>query len=502
MDTNLLYYSIIFILSYIITKRILHKFQNLPPTPFPTLPILGHLYLLKNPTQIHRTLAQISNKYGPVIYLYMGFRPTLLVSSASAVEDCLQNNDIIFANRPRLIGAKILGYNYTNLLWAPYGQLWRHHRRIAATEILSPHRLNLLGDIRADEVRLLIKKIYEKRDQMLEIKPALIELTNNVMMRMIAGKRIYGGIEESEEGKRFKELLKELLGIGGAFSAGDLFPFFKYLGLHKKFEKRCMNIFVKLDQFFQELVDQQKKIMNDGIKKGEKNLIQVLLELQKTDPDYSTEYIIKGLIQILFLTGTETTSSTMEWVVTLLLKQPQVYDKARKEILEHVGHDRLIEEHDLQHLPYLHCIIKETLRLYPVAPLIPPHESSQDCVVGGYHIPKGTMLFINLWAIQNDPKVWDDPTQFKPERFENVEGDRVGFMFMPFGAGRRACPGENLAMRVLGLTLGSLIQCFEWESVEKNIDMEEKVAVSMWKAKPLQAKFKPNKDMIKLISQI
>ena len=188
MDTNLLYYSIIFILSYIITKRILHKFQNLPPTPFPTLPILGHLYLLKNPTQIHRTLAQISNKYGPVIYLYMGFRPTLLVSSASAVEDCLQNNDIIFANRPRLIGAKILGYNYTNLLWAPYGQLWRHHRRIAATEILSPHRLNLLGDIRADEVRLLIKKIYEKRDQMLEIKPALIELTNNVMMRMIAGR--------------------------------------------------------------------------------------------------------------------------------------------------------------------------------------------------------------------------------------------------------------------------------------------------------------------------
>lgn len=88
------------------------------------------------------------------------------------------------------------------------------------------------------------------------------------------------------------------MGIGGAFSAGDLFPFFKYLGLHKKFEKRCMNIFVKLDQFFQELVDQQKKIMNDGIKKGEKNLIQVLLELQKTDPDYSTEYIIKGLIQV------------------------------------------------------------------------------------------------------------------------------------------------------------------------------------------------------------
>uniref|UniRef100_A0A803MTH5 Cytochrome P450 n=2 Tax=Chenopodium quinoa TaxID=63459 RepID=A0A803MTH5_CHEQI len=510
----MLFYAAIFLVSYIFTKKILHKFQNHPPTPFPTIPILGHLYLLKNPAQIHRTLVKVSDRYGPVVQLWLGFRRALLVSSASAAEDCLHHNDIIFANRPRLIGAKILGYDYTTILWAPYGPLWRNHRRIAATEILSPHRLHLLADIRAEEVRSLAKRINdhaaEGGDRTIEIKPALLELTNNIMMRTIAGKRIYGEAVETEEGKRFKMLLKELLAIGGAFSAGDLFPFFKYLGLNKAAEKRCKAVFVKYDKYLQELVDEQRgKTMeenNDGddskLNNKKKNLIQVLLGLQSTDLSYFSDDIIKGLVQILLLTGTETSSSTIEWAVALLLKHPECYNKAKKEIDEHVGRDRLIEEQDLQHLPYLHCIINETLRMYPVAPILPPHESSEDCVVGGYHIPKGTMLTLNLWAIQNDPNVWDEPSKFKPERFENVEGDRVGYQFMPFGSGRRACPGENMATRVVGFTVGSLIQCFEWESGEEEVDFEEKVGVSMWKAKPLQAKFKPHKEMIKLLSQI
>ncbi|XP_021726642.1 isoflavone 3'-hydroxylase-like [Chenopodium quinoa] len=511
MDENLLFYAAIFLVSYILTKKILHKFQKHPPTPFPTIPILGHLYLLKNPAQIHRTLVKVSDRYGPVVQLWLGFRRTLLVSSASAAEDCLYHNDIIFANRPRLIAAKIIGYDYTTILWAPYGPLWRNHRRIAATEILSPHRLHLLSDIRTEEVRSLVKGINdheaEGRDCTLEIKPALLELTNNIMMRMIAGKRMYGEAVETEEGKRFKMLFKELLAIGGAFSAGDFFPFFKYLGLNKAAEKRCKAVFVKLDKFLQDLVDEQRgKLMEEedhvGKNSKKKNLIQVLLGLQSTDPSYFTDDIIKGLVLILLLTGTETSSSAIEWAVALLLKHPECYNKAKKEIHEYVGRDRLIEEQDIQHLPYLHCIINETLRMYPVTPILPPHESSEDCVVGGYHIPKGTMLTLNLWAIQNDPKVWDEPSKFKPERFENVEGDRVGYQFMPFGSGRRSCPGENMATRVVGFTLGSLIQCFEWESSEEEVDFEEKVAVSMLKVKPLQAKFKPHNEMLELISQI
>ena len=153
-------------------------------------------------------------------------------------------------------------------------------------------------------------------------------------------------------------------------------------------------------------------------------------------------------------------------------------------------------------LPYLNCIIKEALRLYPAGPLL-PHESSQECQVGGFRVPRGTMLLVNLWAIQQDPKIWDEPTRFKPERFEECEGLRDGFKFMPFGSGRRGCPGEGLAMYMVGLTLASLIQCFEWETPNnENTDMVEKLGISLTKANSLQAKCRPRPSMVNVLSQI
>lgn len=351
------------------------------------------------------------------------------------------------------------------------------------------------------------------QDGTVEIKPALFELTNNVMMRMIAGKRFFGeGSETSEAARRFKEMLRELMGLGGAMTGGDLFPYLRRLGLFKGGERKVKEVFGKMDRIFQDLVDEKRrKIMEEGSDENgggnqekSRTLIEVLLQLQKSDPTYSSDTIVKGLVQILLLAGSETSASTIEWALSLLVNNPQVLTKARKEIDEHVGFDRLLEENDLNHLRYLHCIINETLRMYPAAPLLPPHESSADCVVGGYRIPRATMLMVNVWAIQNDPKIWDEPSVFKPERFWNLEGEhKLGYKFMPFGSGRRACPGENLAMRVVGLALGSLIQCFHWKRVgEEMVDMEEKVGVSMWKAKPLQVKCRPRQEVYSLISSI
>lgn len=212
-------------------------------------------------------------------------------------------------------------------------------------------------------------------------------------------------------------------------------------------------------------------------------------------------FLIRKFEQTLLLGGTETSASTIEWALSLLLNNPEVFHKAQKEIDEHIGSDlRLIEERDLQHLPYIHCIINETLRMYPGAPILPPRESSTDCIVGGYHVPQGTLLMLNIWALQNDPNIWDDPRKFKPERFESVKGERIGYQFIPFGAGRRACPGESLAARIIGLTLGSLIQCFEWEKHgEKEVDMQETIGVTMWRTNPLQAKCTPRIHMAKLL---
>lgn len=199
----------------------------------------------------------------------------------------------------------------------------------------------------------------------------------------------------------------------------------------------------------------------------------------------------------------------MEWALSLLLNNPKTLVKAREEIEMEVGQSRLIEESDLGKLPYLHCIINETFRMCPPAALLVPHESSEDCTVAGFHNPRGTMLLTNLWAMQNDPRLWEKPTEFNPERFEQgpdqagKTGSGFGFPFVPFGTGRRRCPGENLAMRLIPLALGSLIQCFEWERIgEELVDMSEGNGLTMPKAQPLVAKCRPRPAMMTLLSQL
>ncbi|XP_027171128.1 cytochrome P450 81D1-like [Coffea eugenioides] len=184
------------------------------------------------------------------------------------------------------------------------------------------------------------------------------------------------------------------------------------------------------------------------------------------------------------LTARTDTSVTIEWALSLLVNHLEVLEKARAELDTQVGIDRLVDEHDLSNLPYFHNIISETLRLYPTAPMLVPHESSDDCIEG-YNIPRGTILLVNAWAVHRDPNVWDDPTSFKPERFEGLQVQPS--KLIPFGMERRSCPGSGLAQRVVGLALGSLIQSFDWKRIgEEEIALAEGTGVSMPKAKPLE----------------
>ncbi|KAJ6848994.1 uncharacterized protein M6B38_271570 [Iris pallida] len=206
---------------------------------------------------------------------------------------------------------------------------------------------------------------------------------------------------------------------------------------------------------------------------------------------------------MLITAGTDTSAGTMEWVLSLLLNHPEVLKKVRAEMDTHVGHDRLLADSDLPNLPYLHNVIKETLRLFPAGPLLAPHESSTECNVAGYDIPRGTMLLVNVYAIHRDPDVWEDPTSFRPERFEGDGAESKGFKHIPFGFGRRGCPGELVGTRIMGLALGSLIQCFEWERVgSEEVDLAERKGLVLPKAVPLVAMYKPRKVMMELLSRL
>ncbi|XP_021903578.1 cytochrome P450 81E8-like [Carica papaya] len=496
-------YSILgLIVLSIFTKHFLNKIQNLPPTPFPCLPIIGHLYLLKQP--IHATLSRIAKRYGHVLLLRLGSRKVLVVSSPSAAEECLTKNDIVFANRPRFLIGKHLAYNFTTISWAPYGDHWRNLRRIASLELLSPTRLQMLYDIRADEMRMMIRTLLDSQERVVDLRPLLFELTLNMMMRMITGKSYYGkNVGDLEEANRFREFHVETFKLGSATTIGDFFPWIKSWNI----ERRMIACQTKRDGFTQELMEERRRKMKaDSYYGGRKEtMLDVLLSLQESEPEYYSDEIIKGLMLDLILGGTDTTINTMEWALSLLLNHPEELERAQIEIDNHISEGRLLHESDLPHLPYLRSIINETMRMYP-APLLAPQESSAECSVGGFRIPAGTTLMINVWAIQNDPNIWTDPTNFKPERFKGISettGVKDVFRLMPFGYGRRSCPGDGLALRVIGLTLGSLIQCFEWTRVDKEmVDMTEGISFTLQKARPLQAKCRPRAAMAEMLSKI
>ncbi|KAJ4837077.1 hypothetical protein Tsubulata_048435, partial [Turnera subulata] len=297
-------------------------------------------------------------------------------------------------------------------------------------------------------------------------------------------------LEQVEEARRFREIMTEFFQYTVASAPADIFPILKAFGF-TGVEKQCMRVAQRMDVFLQELIDEHRN--KDG-----NTMINRLLDLQQSQPQYYKDEIIKGLIQVLFIAGTETTATTLEWAMSNILNHPYVLKKAKEELDTQVGQHRLIDESDYPNLQYLQSLSYESLRLYPTAPYLMPHLSSDECTVGGYNVPEDTMLFVNAWSIHRDPKLWDDPTKFKPERFgehQKVESSK----FLPFGMGRRACPGEGLAKKVMTLTLGALIQCFCWERVnDHEIDFTETAKLAMSKVEPLElmCKAQPNLEIL------
>ncbi|KAF5942401.1 hypothetical protein HYC85_020043 [Camellia sinensis] len=377
-----------------------------------------------------------------------------------------------------------------SLIWGPLAQ--SQVGRITTLEFFSTACLERTSNIREGEVKFLMNKLMKNCNSngysKVDLKSKFHELSFNAMTMMIIGKRFYGeNVEDVEEAKLFQNLMKEHFELGKTSNPADLFPVLQCVDLFGM-EKKMVAIAEKMDEFLQKLIDERRRI-NASTKT--KSLIDNLLSLQETEPEFYTNEIVYGIIMVLLMAGTETSATTTEWAMSLLLNHPDTMTKVRAEIDDHVGQDRLIVEQDLPKLNFLTNVVNEALRLYSPAPLLLPHEASEDCTVGGYDVPQGTMLMVNALAIHRDPKLWENPTKFMPERFETRScGD--GYKFIPFSSGRRICPGTSLAYRMVGLVLGALIQSFEWRRVdEEEVDMAAGFGITMPKLKPLEAICKP-----------
>ncbi|KAF7141772.1 hypothetical protein RHSIM_Rhsim06G0057300 [Rhododendron simsii] len=290
------------ILSLLLLKLLQQKPSSpkiTPPSP-PPLPIIGHLHLIKQP--LHRTLEKLSQQYGPILTLRFGSRPVLILSSPSAIEELFSKNDLIFANRPRRLAGKHIHYNYTTIGSSSYGEHWRNLRRLTTLEIFSTTKLNLFLGIRQEEVRSLLRNLFRisrKTFVKIKMKSRISTMLYNTIMRILSGKRYYGIDEEdSEEAREFREIIRNVSELSAALHLGDFVPCLRWVDFGK-LEKRMLTTKKKMDAIFQGLIDENRsedtEVSHSNGRKA-KSMINSMLGLQNSDPQYYSDEIIKGTI--------------------------------------------------------------------------------------------------------------------------------------------------------------------------------------------------------------
>uniref|UniRef100_A0ACD5XCC0 Uncharacterized protein n=1 Tax=Avena sativa TaxID=4498 RepID=A0ACD5XCC0_AVESA len=504
----ILSFAFLFLLHYVLGKvsnggRSSEKGAvQLPPSP-PAIPFLGHLHLLEK--SFHASLCRLAARLGPVFSLRLGSRRAVVVSSAACARECFTEHDVTFANRPRFPSQLLVSFDGAALATSSYGPHWRNLRRVAAVQLLSAHRVACMSGVIAAEVRAMARRLCHAAEASpdgavrVQLKRRLFELSLSVLMETIAqtkGTRSEADADTdmSVEAQEFKKVVDRIIPHLGAANMWDYLPVMRWLDVFGVRNKILKAVGWR-DAFLRRLIENERQRLADGGSDGDKkSMIAVLLTLQKTEPEVYTDTMITALCANLFGAGTETTSTTTEWAMSLLLNHPAALKKAQAEMDASVGTSRLVSADDVPRLAYLQCIVNETLRLYPAAPLLLPHESSADCKVGGYNVPSNTMLIVNAYTIHRDPATWEDPLEFRPERFEDGKAD--GMFMIPFGMGRRKCPGETLALRTIGMVLATLVQCFDWERVDGvEVDMTEGGGLTIPKAVPLEAVCRPRAVM-------
>ncbi|KAH7843106.1 hypothetical protein Vadar_012645 [Vaccinium darrowii] len=421
---------------------------KLPPGPW-KLPLIGNLHQLTVAgTLPHHTLRRIAGKYGPLMHLQLGEVSTIIVTSAEIAQEVLKTHDIIFAQRPFVLAASALTYDATDIVWSPYGDYWR---------------------------------VATNAENMCDGNSKL-KASPNISGAAFGKKRKY-----QEE---FISLVEEGMVLVGGFNIVDVYPSVKLLeritGIRHTLEK----MHKKLDQIVENIVREHKERKKTEREKGEaegEDLVDVLLRIQKQgDLEFQlTDNNVKAVILDIFSVGSETSTTVVEWAMSELLKNPQQMKRAQDEVRNVFKKKGNVVETGLHELKYLNAVVKETLRLHPSAPLLVPRESSEKCMVNGYEIPAKTRVIVNAWATGQDPRYWTEAERFDPERFIDSEIDFKGrdFKYIPFGAGRRICPGMSFALPNMELPLAQLLYHFDWKlpngMKHEELDMEERFGVTV-----------------------
>ncbi|XP_065856839.1 cytochrome P450 93A2-like [Euphorbia lathyris] len=475
---------VVWLISTLVFRAIISKTRpksKSPPSPF-SLPIIGHLHLLR-PIP-HQALHKISERYGPLFQLSLGSVPCVVVSSAEIAKEFLKTHELSFCNRPSTTAIRCLTYGGdSDFSFCPYGPYWKFMKQICMTQLLGRKTVEQFVELREQVIRdflkLMLEKSYEGKE--VNLGEEVMNVANNVISGMTMGKK-----RAADDQDKVRKMIEEVGVVTGEFNFQDYIWFCKNIDL-QGIGKRVKKVQVKLDEMMEKILKEHQQ--EEPKERREWDIVDILLDTMEDDTSQIrlSRESVKAFILEMFTTGTGTSAGVIQWAMAEVINNQSIFKKAREEIDSIVGKNRLIKESDIPNLPYLEAIVKETLRLHPSGPLF-TRESTQNVEIGGYTIPSKTRLVVNVWAIGRDPKFWENPMEFNPERFMGSQIDVRGqhYHLLPFGTGRRSCPGTSLALQLIQTTLASMIQCFDWNlNNNQAIDMTEAAGISLLMAKPL-----------------
>ncbi|CAH2078233.1 unnamed protein product [Thlaspi arvense] len=487
--------------------------QHMAPMVPGGWPLIGHLRAFDNGNPTNHTFGALGDMFGPVFMTKLGSNNVLIISSNEVAKEIFTVHDRVLRRPIPSTASKILGYNDSFLLFTPDRGYRREMRKIVVSEILSTSVVCMLKHTRAGEVDVAFGELYRKWEQkgdshkgvLVDMSQEFHDLTKNVSLMMIAGKRYFGASPncETREARRCSKLIRDFIDYFGLFLLSDVIP---PLGWLEWSIKRDMKKTVsEIDEILEAWVEEHKKKRKDsGGGDTEKNFLNLLLEMferQDNNPGLLNDgahKTIKALCLNLVLSGSEAVIVVLVWAVSLLLNNPDVLRKAQEEIQRTIGESRVMEESDLKDLVYLQAIVKETFRLYPPVTLTPYREVNEDFEIsnGNFHVLAGTQLMVNVWKIHRDPNLWSNPEAFEPERFltseREVDVGGQSYKLIKFGLGRMGCPGISLGTKMVQYLLARFLHSFDVaRPSSQDVDMTENNGFANYKATPLEVFITP-----------
>nr|XP_043629133.1 cytochrome P450 76C2-like [Erigeron canadensis] len=452
-----------------------HKIAPLPPGPY-GLPVLGYLPFLSS--NLHQRFTEMAHKYGPIFSLRLGSKFHVVVNSMDLAKVVAREMDQTFANRSPPVTALTITNGAQDIAWSNNNSHWRNMRKILASQVMSNANLDACQGFRIDAVRKSVRNVYARIGSKVDVNEVAFDTELDVVKSILWGCSSKSNDHGNNDfGDGFREVEFKIIELLGAPNVSDFIPIlsmFDLQGRKREMKKQQLHLERILDTVINARIRDNSNIKEGQVEEdGKKDFVQIMLELKDQNPASFNIVKIKALLFDIVTATTDTASTMVEWVMAELLNNPDVKTKVHEEMTKVIGMNNIVEESHLPKLTYLDAVIKETFRLHPPLPLLIQRCPEESCMVGGYTIPKGTIVYINVWAIHRDPKNWTNPLEFKPERFLDGKWDYNGnnLKFLPFGVGRRICPGIPLGEKMLMYILASLLHFFDW-SLPKDVEFE------------------------------